>query len=227
MKTIGIITALEHERQQLESVVGKCLKTDLYGNFSIKTYQFEDKTIYFANCTIGQIHAAACTQLLLTKYGVEMVFNYGLVGAISSYKVGQSVVCKNVVHYEIDTSLVDNCERGRYLHLDSVYIPLNEDLYKLALSLDSEAKIGTLASGDKFVADLSVKKQLKDEFNADICDMEGAAISLVCLNMKVPCLIVKVVSDSCDGTEYFDFVELLKNTKHKFASFLHQILLAI
>ena len=227
MKTIGIITALEHERQQLESVVGKCLKTDLYGNFSIKTYHFEDKTIYFANCTIGQIHAAACTQLLLTKYNVEMVFNYGLVGAISSYKVGEMVVAKSVVHYEIDTSLVDNCERGRYLHLDSVYIPLDAPLYTLALSLDDSAKSGILASGDKFVAERAVKDNLKREFNADICDMEGAAISLICLNMKVPCLIVKVVSDSCDGTEYFDFVELLKNSKHKFVEFLHKILLAI
>ena len=38
MKVIGVITALDAERGQLEKILEKPLKTDLYGRISVSTY---------------------------------------------------------------------------------------------------------------------------------------------------------------------------------------------
>lgn len=55
------------------------------------------------------------------------------------------------------------------------------------------------ASGDKFVGDAAEKLWLHNEFGADICDMESAAILLTCDRNRVPCLIIKAVADSLSG----------------------------
>lgn len=55
-----------------------------------------------------------------------------------------------------------------------------------------------LASGDTFVADPVHRERLARQ--ADLVDMEGAAIAHVCAAHQVRCRMVKVVSDSADET---------------------------
>jgi len=40
------------------------------------------------------------------------------------------------------------------------------------------------------------KKNCHNIFNADICEMEAAGIVLTCNKNKIPCLLIKTVSDS-------------------------------
>ena len=56
---------------------------------------------------------------------------------------------------------------------------------------------------DKFVADEGIKENLVKEFNADVCDMECAAVLLTSLTANVPALIIKAVSDGKGGAEEF------------------------
>ena len=43
------------------------------------------------------------------------------------------------------------------------------------------------------------KRALHQQFGADICEMEAAAVVLTCNRNKVPCLLLKAVSDSIHG----------------------------
>lgn len=43
------------------------------------------------------------------------------------------------------------------------------------------------------------KEELHNRFNADICEMEAAGIVLTSNRNKVPCLMIKTVSDSITG----------------------------
>ena len=55
------------------------------------------------------------------------------------------------------------------------------------------------ASGDKFIAKKEKKEELHNIFNADICEIEAAGIVLTCNKNKIPCLLIKTVSDSIIG----------------------------
>lgn len=217
MKKIGIITALSAEAKQLEAIFQKPLKTDLYGNISVKTYAYNGKEIYFAKSGVGEIFAAACTQILVSVYGVEVVVNYGLAGSDYHHKTGDSVLIKGVVHYDMDTSKVDGAEPGRYSELyDTPLIETDERLLNFAKTLKLGTTDALLASGDKFVADENFKANLYESYKTSVYDMEGAAVLLICKNAAIPALIIKVISDSGSKDEYYSFKQLLSDTKIKF-----------
>ena len=57
----------------------------------------------------------------------------------------------------------------------------------------------SVASGDRFVESKADKDALR-ALSCDICDMEIAAIARICALNDVPCLSVKCISDTYDGT---------------------------
>ncbi len=63
------------------------------------------------------------------------------------------------------------------------------------------------ASADRFVSGSKDKAYLHETFGADICDMESAGILLTCNRNKVPCVMLKAVSDAMEGTgeEFYAF----------------------
>ena len=52
---------------------------------------------------------------------------------------------------------------------------------------------------DKFVGNQEEKQHLHNQYGADICEMESAAVLLTCLRSGVPCLMIKAVSDGLTG----------------------------
>ncbi|WP_068261483.1 nucleosidase [Janibacter limosus] len=87
---------------------------------------------------------------------------------------------------------------------------LNHDLSAEAirqLGIDPRERIAinpshatTLASGDLFVTDPTVRDELARQ--ADLVDMEGYAIALACTELDVPVHLVKMVSDNADETAH-------------------------
>ena len=138
--------------------------------------------------------------MLISVFHVELIVNYGVVGALTEQlEVTNTCVVGKAVHYDFDTSEADACEVGRYLEYEDIYLPATPEYVKLATDYDAAILPVTCASGDKFIATKSVKKALSEKFKADICDMESAAIILVCDLDHVPNLIIKTVSDSIKG----------------------------
>lgn len=224
MKKIGILTALFEEGGLIEKTLGKPLKTDLYGDFLVKTYSYLGKEIYLCNSGVGEISAAACTQILITVYGVELILNYGFAGGYKRYKIGDAVLINGVVHYDFDTSAVDDCKRGHYLgKFNSPIIGTDEGFVNFVKKIDKEVKTGVLCSGDKFIADEDLKKDLYEEFGGTVYDMEGASVVIISKNAKIPQIIVKVISDSGNADEYYAFKDLLSDTKVKFVNLIRKI----
>ena len=69
-------------------------------------------------------------------------------------------------------------------------------------------KTARLASGDKFISSSEVKDKLIADFDAEICDMEGAGICIIANKNGVPALSLKIVSDNADETSPADFNEI-------------------
>ena len=58
---------------------------------------------------------------------------------------------------------------------------------------------------------IQMKEKIKEKFNADCCEMEGAAIAQVCYLNKIPCLVIRAISDVPNGKNNIDcdnFIEL-------------------
>ena len=119
-----------------------------------------------------------------------------------------------IVHYDMDTSAVDNCEVGRYLEYDDIYLRTTKKYVEMAIKHNPDMMVVTCASADKFIVDAEKKKEIADLFDADICDMESAGIILVCNQNKVPNLFIKTISDSIHGgaEEFREYMEKAADT---------------
>jgi adenosylhomocysteine nucleosidase len=59
---------------------------------------------------------------------------------------------------------------------------------------------GVIVTGDAFVASAAKKDALRKKFKGDATEMEGAALAQICWQRRVPCLILRSLSDSA-GTK--------------------------
>ena len=155
-KTIGMLVAVEIGA--VLSRYGDKLTDVSETGFDVKRLDSDDYTMYILKSGAGEIAAAAGTQFLITKYGAEFIINFGVVGGLTpEMSLAKTCVVESVVHYDFDTSTIDNCEVGRYLEYPSIYIPAPSEL------------------------------------------VEAAAILLTCNRNRVPCLMIKAVSDAIEG----------------------------
>lgn len=204
-KRIGIVVACELD--VLKEVVGMY---DVKSNsvFWRGCFCGEDYDLVVVKSGVGEIYAAAATQYLISEYRVDVVVNYGVVGSIyTNLHPGDTVLVGSVVQHDFDISAVDGVPCGWHPEIESQVAWIDENgTFKDAKALFPDLKVVRCASGDQFIADQKKKLQIRNDFGADVCDMEAAGIALVCKQNHVPCVILKTVADGEDGgsEEYWE-----------------------
>lgn len=181
-------------------------------------------SIYILQTGMGECHAAAGCQFLISKYDVSKIINFGVVGGLTK-ETKKLKVClvDKVVHYKYDCSEFLPLQVGQVDGHDSIYLHTSENLLKTAQMIVTDLPLVTCCSGDKFVGTEEEKTYLHEKFNGDICDMESAGIVLTCEINKVPCILFKAVSDGLsDGAE--GFFKELENASIKCLKIANQIL---
>ena len=210
MKKIGMLVAVE-----MDAVLrryGTAERVEKRHGFEIHVYDMKAYELYVMRSGAGEIAAAAATQMLIDRFEVELVVNFGVVGGLTE-EMAQTKTCvvERVVHYDFDTSFYDKCLPGQYMGYPDEYLYPSSALIDRAVAVCPELKRVTCASGDKFVDGEEAKSALHRRWNADICEMEAAAVVLTCDRSKVPCLLIKTVSDGLtQGGE--DFGTALSHT---------------
>lgn len=198
MKKIGMVVAVE--MKAVAAKYGDRCETLSRRGFEVKKCTDETYELYILHSGAGQIAAAAGTQFLIDHFDVDLVVNFGVVGAlVPGLKKGELCVVDRVVHYDFDTSAVDHCEVGRYMHYPSRFMETDAALRRRTSELFPQYRHVTCASGDKFFDTAEQKRTLHQAFDAEICEMEAAAILMTCDRSGIPSLMVKIVSDSIDG----------------------------
>ncbi len=209
---IGMLIAVEIKAFMTE-YSEKYTKENLYG-FDVYKVQEGNLEIIAVHSEAGQTFAAAATMLLINEFNVEVIINYGVVGALKdNIKTMHTAIVEKIVHYDFDTSELDNCAVGYHVGYDDVYLKNSKELIDLALKVRPDLPLLTLASGDKFIGNPNKKRRLGEDFKADICDMEGAGIALICDRAKIPYLMIKTISDSLEG-EGAEFINTFKESSH-------------
>lgn len=213
---IGIICAMQIELDGILEAVSNPVREKISGVEFVKGYIFGNEVVV-ARCGIGKVFAALCAEAMILKYKPLCIINSGVAGGVDrDLDIGDIAVAKDVVQHDMDTSALGD-PKGLISGINIVNIPCNKDLTASLLEAAAEcgfsSKLGTLATGDKFVAKGScVLDEMRKEFNPLTTDMEGGAIGQVCYVNEVPFTVIRALSDKADETASVDYTENLRKS---------------
>jgi len=208
MNKIGMLVAVETDAifQRYPNIK----QLDAPKGFEVFVHDDENYQLYIMHCGMGTVMAAAGTQLLIDRYNVNAIIDFGVVGGLTpAMKVEKLVIIEKVVHYRFDVSEAMDLQIGQVDGHDSIFLYTDQELREKAQSIAPELKNACIASGDKFVSTAEEKSYIHDKFQCDVCDMESSGIVLVCEANDIPCLLFKAVSDSLTGGAEEFWKELL------------------
>ena len=225
---IGIIVAVTEE---LEAIKG--IMTDVKENKIFENQFYEGnigkKEVVVSLCGVGKVNAARMTQIMIDKYSPEFIINSGVAGGISDkVKIGDIVIGQRLVQHDFDLTAFGR-EKGEISNRVGKFINSNDDLVVKAyitLTNDKELNgvIGTIASGDIFVTAPDMSKKINSKFEADCCEMEGAAIAQVCFLDNVPFIVVRSISDAPNDNNKVDYESFVGIASQKVARFVKEFL---
>lgn len=204
---IGLIVAIEMD--SIFSYYPERTRLECPPGFELYFIRRNGHEIYALHTGMGEIASAGGVQYLITRYQVDLIVNFGVVGGLTGeMKKHKVCVIDRVVHYRYDCSEFMDLQIGQVAEHDSIFLKTDEALVRQALCVFPGLMVSTCCSGDKFVAQERDKMRIHETFEGDVCDMESAGIVLTCETNAVPCLLLKAVSDGlADGANGF-FAEL-------------------
>ena len=165
---IGVVVAMQSEANILleEMKIHRSLTVSGKDVHVGKAY---GKDVAVCVCGVGKVNAALGTQLLVSKFDAEKLFNFGVAGGLNKgtelcavYQIGQAV------QFDFDLTQLNGTKIGTLNEYEENYLHLN-------LFPETFEK-RRLATADRFNDSKDDYLLLTQELNADIRDMEGGAI---------------------------------------------------
>ena len=150
-------------------------------------------------CGVGKVNAALGAQLLISKFDVKTLLNFGVAGGLNEgtklcavYQIGEAT------QFDFDLAELNGTQIGTLNEYEECYLKLS----KLNVPFESK-KLGT---ADRFNDSKADFELLTNELKADIRDMEGGAIVQAAYAAELPVYSFKAISDvagSGSTTEQF------------------------
>ena len=228
MKKYGIITAMKEEMQEIEKIMREIEKQKIYELTLIKG-KINQNDVVLVEAGVGKVNAARTTQILIDNFKVDIVINVGSAGSANDeLEIGDIVIGEKIVQHDFDITAFGHPKGfisnvGQFLESDKKLV---NEFEKIALNQEDEfnIKIGTVASGDIFCTDIKMKNKIREKFNADAIEMEGAAIAQVCKLDKVPFIIIRSISDKPNGNNNVTFDKFLEKASKRCAQILKKVI---
>ena len=204
-ETIGIISAMDTELKLLLENA-QIDHVDHIGNRDYYVGELCGVPVVLLRLGIGKVNAASGTATLLDRYDVSEVVFTGVAGGVSDEtEVMDIVVATDLLQHDYGVTSNDGFVwTGAQQETDAVYLcdeELVEMAWESAVEVLGEDHVftGTVVSGDQFVSSAAYVKKLQEDFDAMACEMEGAAVAIVCSEYGVPFVVIRSMSDKADG----------------------------
>ncbi len=241
---IAILAAMPEELGET-IIFLKDVKESRFGDLIIYTGLFISKNnrkikISLAWSGWGKVSASrAATRLIssgIYKEPVDLIIFTGVAGAINrSLKKWDFVIGKELIQYDLDASpLFDKyiipalntsilcCSRKL---VEIGFSAAKETLINYPFLSNSVVKKGLIGTGDQFISDGNIIKNLEIQINGiDAVEMEGAAIAQVAVQENIPWLVTRVISDSANEDASQDFSDFLCKYKKVSGDFIKILL---
>lgn len=209
---IGIIGALDEEVKTLISMLENKI-TEKIGSIEFHIGDLYGKKLAVARCGVGKVFAAIAAEAMIVKYAPSLIVNSGVGGALGKgISTTDVVIADKLCQHDMDTSPLGD-PKGLISGINKIYFDADaravEILKRSADELSLKSFIGTIASGDRFVAAKEDKARIVSEFSAIACEMEGASIAQVAFVNSTPFAVIRAISDSADGDATMDYLSFL------------------
>lgn len=205
MNVVGIIGAMSEEvailKEKMEEVsITKKAGMEFYSG------KLEGKQVVVVMSGIGKVNAAVCTQILADIFNVEAVINTGVAGSLNKdIDITDIVLSTDAIQHDMDVTNWDY-KHGQIPRMETSTFAADAMLIEIAKRVCEEVNkeihtfVGRVVSGDQFICDKEKKQWLREYFNAECTEMEGAAIAHACYLNQIPFLIVRAISDKADDS---------------------------
>ena len=203
--TIGIISAMDNEISLLLENIDNVQEEQFAG----RTYYSGELCghhVVIVKAGIGKVRAATGAAALLDHYDLSGVIFTGIAGGTGDEtQVLDVVIATDLVQHDYGQITDDgyewtgrNNDVGGYYYCDPILV---QQAYESAKNVVGEEHtfMGTIATGDQFVASESYVNQLQKKFGALACEMEGASVASVCEEYDKPYVVIRTMSDKADG----------------------------
>ena len=146
------------------------------------------KEVAVCVCGVGKVNAALGTQILVSKFDVKKLLNFGVAGSLNQNTELCSVYqIAAATQFDFDLVQLNGTKIGTLNEYEENYLPLN--------FLPSQFPKRRLATADRFNDSAEDYKLLTEELSADIRDMEGGAIVQAAYAAHLPVYAFKAISD--------------------------------
>ncbi len=212
---LGIIGAMHEEVIQLKEVM-TLEETRVLGGYEFYKGELLGKNIVLVEFGIGKVNAAICSTLLIQEFNVDKIMFTGVAGGLNpEINIGDIVVSTDLVEHDFDATafgydfgVIPRMENSKFKS-DLELVKLAEEVAKEKFGED-KVWTGTIVSGDEFVASPDKIKWLRDTFNGECTEMEGAAVAHVCQVLNKPFVIIRSISDKANHDANMNFDEFVK-----------------
>ncbi len=196
----GIIVALKNEAMPVIELIENKKESVIAGK-NVYEGEILGKNVVLILSGIGKVNAGMCAQILIDKFNVDKIINYGTVGGLmESVSVGSYYAVSKCCQYDFDLSDLDDVSVGYMQDYDCIYFTPS--------LVDDFLPVKTLATSDRFTCrekDIDTVKKLA----CDIFDMEGASVAQVCTSNAIPYYLIKGVVDVHGSTTHKE--QFIKN----------------
>lgn len=219
---IAIMGAMPEEIEPLLKFFGNYETIEYAKNKYYKLY-YKENEIVIAYSKIGKVNATITAATLIEKFGCEQLLFSGVAGAVNDeLMIGDLVYASKLAQHDLDISVFGH--PFGYVPEGAVYEAADTHLIAIAKEVADEKGIklkeGIIVTGDQFVCDTERKNWVKDTFQADALEMEGAAVGVTCNSLHVPFFILRAISDGADMDASFNFDEFLVSSANISAEFI-------
>ena len=209
MKKLGIIGAMDVEVATLkEKMHDKTVRKIAGSEYCEGTLEGLDVVV--VQCGVGKVNAALCAQILCDCFQVTHIVNTGIAGSLNAQlDIGDFVISREAVYHDMDATNFGYpmCQvPGMAVRA----FPADDALMDMAFQVAEKAhpghvRVGTVATGDQFVASKNVKSRIVENTDALCTEMEGAAIAHAAWKNAVPFVIIRAISDKADDSAHMDY----------------------
>ncbi len=193
---------------------------------NVKKIIIAEKTVYLGDYSsnkcaviisgVGKVNASISTQILIDKFNVELIINFGSAGGIiDKVKTLNYYLIDKAVQYDFDSSALPNLKKGQIPSFDNVFFTCQTP------NLNLETK--TLATADRFTH-LKKDYSLVEYFKASIYDMEGAAVCQTAKLNGVKAILIKGITDVSNSNNFNDFENNLEKLSIGFPKIIENLL---
>jgi len=221
----GILGAFDQEVRYLLSITTNKTEQQIH-RVRFTEGEINGKRVVIAQTGIGKVNAAVVTLLMIEHFAPANLIFTGIAGGVNpSLSPGDIVIGSRVAYHDYGTLTPDslwrrptknpfmNYENPVFYKSDSILLvhaakaKENLKLERVKTSYGErlpKAIIGTIVTGDVFVASGRAVKELRKNLHADVTEMEGAAVAQTCHQWKQPFIVIRSLSDNADDASVGD-----------------------